>query len=103
MRLTVGCRLSFLTDLQFLDQTLDGPLGEALRLATLPMTHQAVYDAETRVSRSRGSCVDCRTRCGSSTVACTPTSEKSRIWDKKNSFGDTHLTSIIRLDLLEKS
>ena len=36
-------------DLQFSDETLDGPLGECLRLAALPVAHQTVHDAQTGV------------------------------------------------------
>lgn len=39
------------TRLQFFDETLDGPLGEALRLAALSVAHEAVHDAEAGVSR----------------------------------------------------
>lgn len=35
--------------LQFLHQTLDGPFGERLALAALPVTHQTVHDAQTGV------------------------------------------------------
>ena len=35
--------------LKLLDQTLDGPLGKAFRLAALAMAHQAVHDAEAGI------------------------------------------------------
>ena len=40
--------------LQLLHQTLDGTFGEALTLAALPVTHQAVHDAQTCVVGRRG-------------------------------------------------
>lgn len=39
--------------LQFLHQTLDGALGEALALSSLSMAHQTMYDAQTGVVRRR--------------------------------------------------
>ena len=41
------------TDLEFLDETLDGLPGELLGLAALPVAHEAVHDAQTRVRRRR--------------------------------------------------
>ncbi len=35
--------------LQFLDQALDGTLGEALVFAALPVAHEAVHDTEAGV------------------------------------------------------
>ncbi len=35
--------------LQFLHQTLNGPFGERLALAALPVTHQTVHNAQTGV------------------------------------------------------
>lgn len=40
--------------LQFLHQTLDGPLGERLALAALSVTHQTVHDAQTGVVTGGG-------------------------------------------------
>lgn len=40
--------------LQFLYQTLNGPLGKALVLCTLSMTHQAVHNTEAGVSAAAG-------------------------------------------------
>lgn len=39
--------------LEFLHQALDGPLCERLALAALPVTHQAVHDAQTGVVARR--------------------------------------------------
>lgn len=39
--------------LQFLHQTLDGALGEALALSSLSMAHQTMYDAQTGIVRRR--------------------------------------------------
>lgn len=43
-----GVQLVFLL-LQLLHQALDGPFGKRLALATLPMTHQAVHDAQAGI------------------------------------------------------
>lgn len=43
-----GIQLVFLL-LQFLHQTLNGPFGEGLALAALPVTHQTVDDAQTGI------------------------------------------------------
>jgi len=38
---------------EFLDQAFDGSLGESLRLAALPVTHQAPDNAHASVGRIR--------------------------------------------------
>lgn len=40
--------------LQFLDEALDGPLGEALVLAALSVAHEAVHDAEAGIVTAGG-------------------------------------------------
>lgn len=40
--------------LQFLDQALDGPLGEAFVLAALSVAHEAVHDAEAGIVTAGG-------------------------------------------------